>query len=171
MRDQPSSFSLENGPMPIKLSEWANIAEIIGGIAIVASLIFVGLEVSENTRMVRLTSDRALDQRNLALNVSVANNQGLADILTRGETDRGSLTPTEKMRFDNYCLSRFGGYENVVGNFVHGLVPQDEYEIWARHFKQRFGKPGYREFWLEYRLGYFDNFRTWADEQFGVQSE
>jgi len=46
----------------MKLSEWANVAEIFGGAAIIASLIFVGLEVRENTQVVKLTSDRALDQ-------------------------------------------------------------------------------------------------------------
>lgn len=74
----------------MKRSEWAHAAEIVGGAAIIASLIFVGLEVRENTQVVKLTSDRAIDQQNLALNVSVANNANLADILVRGEKDRGA---------------------------------------------------------------------------------
>ncbi len=37
--------------LKLKLSEWASVAEIIGGLAIVASLLFVGLEVRENTRV------------------------------------------------------------------------------------------------------------------------
>lgn len=152
----------------MKLSEWAHAAEIVGGAAIIASLIFVGLQVRENTQVVKLTSDRAIDQQNLALNVSVANNPDLADILVRGEMDRDSLTDTERARFDNYCFSRFGGYENVIGNFDQGFVPVEEYEVWSIHFKYRFDKPGYRQFWLEYRHGYFPIFRAWADEQYGV---
>ncbi len=44
----------------MKLAEWAQIAEIIGGAAIIASLVFVGIEVRENTLVVRAQSDRAI---------------------------------------------------------------------------------------------------------------
>ena len=138
---------------------------------VIASLIFVGLEVRENTQVITLNSDRAIDQQNLALNLAVSNSADLADILVRGELDRDSLTDAERARFDNYCFSRFGGYENVIGNFDQGFVPEEEYEVWSIHFKYRFDKPGYRQFWLEYRHGYFPKFRAWADEQFGVSTD
>ena len=152
----------------MKLSEWANIAEIIGGIAIIASLIFVGVQVRENTQVVKLTSDRALDQQNLALNLAVANDSELAEILTKGEVDRSSLTPAERTRFDNYCFSRFGAFENVIGNYAEGFVPEDEYEVWAVYFRNRLEKPGYREFWAEYRDGFFPTFRSWTDQLYGM---
>ena len=98
----------------MKLSEWAQVAEIVGGAAIIASLVFVGIEVRENTFVVRAQSDRAIDQQNVALNIVVAENADFAEILVRGEVDRGSLDPAELARFDNYCLARFGAYENVV---------------------------------------------------------
>ena len=154
--------------LKLKLSEWASVAEIIGGLAIVASLLFVGLEVRENTRVTMLTSDRALDQQNLALNLSITNSSDFAEILVRAEMNRDTLSEVERARFDNYCFSRFGGYENVVANFAEGFVSEGEYNVWAEHFKYRFDKPGYRQFWIEYRSGYFKRFRDWADEQFGI---
>jgi hypothetical protein len=81
----------------MKLSEWANVAEIIGGAAIIASLIFVGLEVRENTQVIKLTSDRALDQQNLVLNTAVAESHDLAEILVKGESDRDNLSAQEKI--------------------------------------------------------------------------
>ena len=93
----------------MKLTEWADIAEIFGGVAIIASLIFVGLEVQENTRVTILTSDRALDQQNMAINLAVINSADFADILVRGESNRDSLSAADRARFDNYCFSRFGG--------------------------------------------------------------
>jgi hypothetical protein len=152
----------------MRLEKYALIAEIFGGVAIVLSLIFVGLEVRENTRVTILTSDRSLDQQNLALNLAITNSADFAELLVRAELDRDSLTDEERARFDNYCFSRFGGYENVVANFAEGFVSDDEYNVWAEHFRYRFDKPGYRQFWIEYRSGYFSSFRAWADEQFGI---
>ena len=154
----------------MKLTEWADIAEIFGGAAIIASLIFIGVEVRENTRVTILTSDRALDQQNLVLNLAITNSADFADILVRAEFDRDSLTATERVRFDNYCLSRFAAYENVVANFGEGLIDDEDYDVWAALFKNRYGQPGYRQFWIEYRTVYFPKFRAWTDEQFGVSA-
>ena len=82
----------------------------------------------------------------------------------RAITERRGLNA----RFDNYCLSRFGAYENIVDDFAAGFIEDDDYDVWAGHFKYRFDKPGYRQFWIEYRSQYFANFRAWADEQFGI---
>jgi hypothetical protein len=154
----------------MKPSDWAHIAEVIGGVAIVASLIFVGLEVRENTQVTKLTLDRGIDQQNLALNLTLAQNSELADILVRAEMNRDSLTNAERIRFDNYCYSRFGAYENVVGDFSNGFITQEEYDVWITNFDFRFNKPGYRQFWIENRMGYFPAFRAWADERFGMTS-
>lgn len=153
----------------LKLSEMAHLAEIIGGIGIVASLIFVGMQVRENTLLIGVNSDQTVDTQNLALNVAVAESADLADILVRGEADRESLSDVEKKRFDNYSFSRFGSYENVVGIFERGLMTQSDFDIWSRHFNDRFNRPGYRQFWIEYRDGYFPEFRIWADIQFEIE--
>jgi len=155
----------------VKLSEWAHVAEVVGGVAIVASLIFVGLEVRENTSVARLTSDRAIDQQNLALNLAIAQSGDLAEILVRAVQDRDSLTEVELIRFDNYCFSQFGSYENIIGNFRADFITSEEYEIWTDLFNHRFNKPGYRQFWVEYRKVYFPEFRAWADEQFEIAAQ
>ena len=155
----------------MKLSEWAHIAEVTGAVAIVASLIFVGLEVQENTRVNRLTMDRTIDQQSIALNLLIAESPDLADILVKGELDRDNLTPAEQARFDNYCLSRFGSYENIVGDYYAGFVADVEFQLWAKHFEFRFDKPGYRQFWIAHRNVYFESFRHWGDERYGIEAD
>jgi hypothetical protein len=48
------------------LQDWASIAEIIGAVAIVMSLIYVAYEVRENTRALQATSRQALGDQDLA---------------------------------------------------------------------------------------------------------
>ena len=42
--------------MKLKLSDFANIAEVIGAVAVVVSLIYVGMQVNDSTRAVRAAS-------------------------------------------------------------------------------------------------------------------
>jgi hypothetical protein len=46
--------------MKIKLAEWASIAEIIGSVAIVISLIFVGFQISDGNRATRAATTQAI---------------------------------------------------------------------------------------------------------------
>jgi len=48
------------------LQDWASIAEIIGAVAIVLSLIYVAYELRENTRALQATSRQALGDQDLA---------------------------------------------------------------------------------------------------------
>jgi hypothetical protein len=155
----------------MKLSEWAHIAEVTGAVAIVASLIFVGLEVRENTQVTRLTMDRTIDQQSIALNLTVAQSADFADVLVRGELDRSSLSPADRARFDNYCLSRFGSYENIVGDFDAGFIADKEFQLWAEHFEFRFDRPGYRQFWIAHREVYFESFQQWGDARYGIEAD
>jgi len=43
----------ESTALKLKLAEWASIAEIIGAVAVIVSLIYVGLQVNDNTAAVR----------------------------------------------------------------------------------------------------------------------
>ena len=42
--------------MKLKLSEWANLAEIIGAFAVVVSLLYVGIQVNDSASAVRSAS-------------------------------------------------------------------------------------------------------------------
>lgn len=47
--------------MKLKLSDWASIAEVVGAIAIVISLIYVGVQVNDSTRGSVCHSKRNID--------------------------------------------------------------------------------------------------------------
>ena len=52
-QDEPNS---ENKSMKTKLSDIASVAEIVGAIAVILSLIYVGIQVNENASAVRSAS-------------------------------------------------------------------------------------------------------------------
>ena len=49
--------------MKEKLQEYALIAEIIGGIAIVASLLFVGVQINQNNKLIEASAMNASNER------------------------------------------------------------------------------------------------------------
>jgi len=115
-----------------KLQEYALIAEIVSAIAIVGSLIFVGLEIRQNTNAVFATSyDQLLaDQMDLRLRVADS-----------PEMLRGYSIFREEEVNDGAAL------ENEVGAYVNGAL----YQLYERaYFARNYGRLGDEE-WNRYR--------------------
>lgn len=85
--------------LKVRLQEYALIAEIIGGIAIVVSLIFVGFEVrqsaaetAQNTRAIEVAAYQDLIGQIIEINSHVMTDSEMMDIVQRGAD--GSINPT-----------------------------------------------------------------------------
>jgi hypothetical protein len=74
--------AVEEG-MRLRLSEWAHIAEIVGAAAAVASLVFVGFQLRENTREVRAATFQAVADTDLSLLQDLARSKELATTCLR----------------------------------------------------------------------------------------
>lgn len=53
--------------MKRSLSDWANLAEILGAMAIVISLVFVGLQISDGNRATRAATAQAASDQTMVL--------------------------------------------------------------------------------------------------------
>ena len=61
----------------LKLSEWANVAEISVSFIVVASLVYIGLEVNQNTQALQIDSYQSMNGYLLELDVAQASNEDL----------------------------------------------------------------------------------------------
>ena len=82
----------------LRLAEWASIAEVVGAVAVVVSLIYVGIQVSENTGAVLAANRQQLVGRAHTATISIATSPELAAAyakLAKGD----KLTPAEQMQY------------------------------------------------------------------------
>ena len=88
----------------LRLSDWASIAEVVGAAAVVISLIYVGLQIQENTVEVREANREQLISRAFAATGRVAANPGLAAAFAK-VTEGTALTPTESVQYSFFVRS------------------------------------------------------------------
>jgi len=69
------------------LSDLENLAEIVGAIAIVISLIYVGQELRDNTSAVKANSLQSIANSSSASMLAVVENGDFADIRLQGDQD------------------------------------------------------------------------------------
>ena len=112
------------------LQDWAAIGEIVGAMAVVASLVYLAIQIRQNTQQIaaRMEADR---QEALERNINAANrvrelmllHPDIASIYTRGRNSYISLAEAEKIRFDLLMRNVLSEFQASIARSV-ALDPQ-----------------------------------------------
>jgi hypothetical protein len=126
--------------------ELGALGEFIGSIAVVASLIYVGLQVRLNSNAIRAAS--VIETKQLASSVSaMLSAPGMADVYLSGLKNSSDLSPTDRVLFNSLMLTLFSSYEASFFQSYYGTIPADILDpINAQavfHLKRR----GVRQWW------------------------
>ena len=110
--------------------ELGAIGELVGGIAVIASLIFVGLQIRQNTRTTR--SSAQLDSARFwsEQNIRAALSSDIARIVEVGLTDESSLTEDEQRRLMFWISHHFFMVEALFHQWRSGELPEHS---WLPH--------------------------------------
>ena len=120
--------------MKLNLQDWSNVADVVSGVAIILTLIFLIVEVRENTDIVRAGAyDRNLDSLNdvkgiLAVNPQLAANYQAVD---RGEWN--DLSADDQFQIRVVFEMFFGVYEKTYFAKKYGHLGDTE---WNRIHRQ-----------------------------------
>ena len=82
----------------LRLTDWASIAEVVGALAVVISLIYVGMQVRDNTAEVRAANRQHLVRRAHTATIDIATSPELAAAFAKAASSE-ALTPTEQVQY------------------------------------------------------------------------
>ena len=142
------------------LSEWSSIAEIVGAVAVVVSLLFVTFSINKNTAMLETNAEREfLDAWRTTVQVPFYTNERLAEIQLKVHTGK-QLAPVEAKMWENFLRALFDTWFQYHGAHEKGQVSDQGWEeinaailtLWDR---ERMG-----EFWEKMGI-------HWAPTEFG----
>jgi hypothetical protein len=145
------------------LAEISQISQTLGSAAVVASLIFVGVQIRQNTKTTRAASHHAVSEALNQINLLWARNSEATRIWLLGISDRRALTPEDRWRFDSMvraylhvCETMFTQARLGAGDF--GIVTAE-----ANGIKTVFSSGGVREWWVENPFGFSLEFRQYVE--------
>lgn len=155
----------QNVDMQMSLSDLANLSQIIGALAVVGSLIFVGLEIRQNT----ITSRAATLQSNAAYwqdFFAMIGDPKYGKSYATGAAGKDELTGEEFGQFFFMCRAIFMGCENQHYQFRQGLIDQDAYRGYEATIREQIAAlPGVRALWSVVRHTYGHDFQQFFDKQ------
>jgi len=108
------------------LSTWASIAEIVSAVAIVASLIFVGLQIRQNNRTLEVDAYQARMQDISNSQTQVALSAELSEMLLRYRNGGVSaLTELEQYRTRLWYLGQIRRLQGQYYRYQRGFLDRD----------------------------------------------
>ncbi|MEJ2239650.1 MAG: hypothetical protein P8X82_15245 [Gemmatimonadales bacterium] len=148
----------------MKLERFALIAEIIGGLAVLIGLVFVGLELRQNTLAQRVTATQTLvaDYENAV--DRLANDQRSACIYVRGSNGLENLTGIERYQFFVMWFHLLRAAEQLHYYSLEGMVEPRIWRGFQRQLDEVVRYPGVRQYWELRRDWYSDEFQGFVDE-------
>lgn len=144
------------------LEDFYFISQIIAVFAIIGSLIFVGIQIRQNTRATRATSHHAVSNSLNDMNRMFAENGEVTRIWLAGQDDRQGLSPQDRWRFDSILRAYMHVCETMymqadIGTGDESIVRAEENGI-----REVLAHPGSREWWDENPFGFGTRFRDYV---------
>lgn len=116
----------------MKLSEWASLAEILSGVAVVITLIFLIVELRENTGVMRATAFERNIQSFIDSRRMMAQDPDLTRITMELRSHYQSMSPEDQLRARVWWQSNFLSYEKAYYAGAYGLLGASESERFTR---------------------------------------
>ena len=140
--------------------DWVRIAEGVASIAVIASLIYLALQVRQSNRVASASARHSISE--FALNMSLFHAEH-ADRLAKVHGD-GPLSDGDRL-FRWWChMQVFLHAETYYRHKELGLMPADHWNGYVRFVEGYLQTPGVVDFWADVGPSFSARFRAWVDQ-------
>ena len=160
--------------MSLKPSRFKLLAELASAIAVVVSLVFVGMEVRETARQTQLNTEalRLAAYQDLISQISDFNMALLDPVsaevylkVSDPEGDWDAMSPLEQNQGDRILFLLVRHADMAFYQYEEGLLSEERLASAVRPFTADLEAPIYRRFWDRVKGNFVPSFQAYIDSQ------
>lgn len=143
------------------LEQASYFSQVIGAVAVLASLVFVGLQIRQNTRTQKMVAVDSLAAAIAAINVPAIDSPALGEALSKATQDWGAATREQRIIAHYFLFSFFKLAENAWYQQRARVLDQSQWSGWASGARMFYHSPGVRTaWWPRRRQSYSPEFQS-----------
>ena len=142
------------------LAAWG---EFIGGIGVIASLIYLASQIRQNSRLLRAATTSATTQTRISWIALPAQDPELTRIFYGGLADLDSLPETDRRRFELLMTSQFTGNLQEYEFNREGIGSPGTWEQTKMGLHWQLSQAGGQQWWRQWSRVYPQDFREFVD--------
>ena len=140
------------------------IAELLGAVAVVASLIYLATQIRQSTRATQGASLEFISKLSIDFLVQVASDAETASIFRRGLTESEQLNADELLRFDMLIFAVLESLDATLAQRDRGMHTDADFQKWDKVIGDYMAHPGVRSFWSRSSENFSPAFRQYVAE-------
>ena len=147
----------------MKLQDFASVAEIVGGVAVIVSLIYVGLQVNDNTAAIRSAAASDATEAMQSWYLEMGSNRQASDIWFNAMTSREPLPTLDEFQFMLSMHAVLLGMQNSYLLSKEGTLDAEFREAVTTAIVAVKDLPGMGRFWRQRRGLFHAGFAEYVD--------
>lgn len=144
----------------MEVQDLGAIGEIIGAVAVVASLLYLAVQIRQSSRIAKAATTQALLGYSAQMNTAAAGD--VAPVMAKVLGDQ-ELTAEESYRYFAYMLAAFAQAWQAHHQYVNGMLEREVFEAYERRTLSFMARPSGREFWTRNRFRFSTSFCDYVD--------
>lgn len=139
------------------------LAEVVGAIGVIVSLIYLAIQIRQNTRSQKMQNYQELVMSVANFAESLGRDASSSRIFWKGLSQPEAITSGEAGQLSLLLISFFRKYENVFQHNRQNFLTEEDWEEWSHNMRRLFWLPGVQQWWPAWRDAYHPDFREFLE--------
>jgi hypothetical protein len=135
----------------MSLEQASDLSQVVAAVAVLASLVFVGLQIRQNTRSQRVVAVNSLAAAIAAINVPAMESPALGEALSKVFKDWDSATREQRIVAHYFLFSFFKLSESAWYQRRSEVLDEQQWLGWETLVRWTYHSDGVRNGWWPYR--------------------
>lgn len=153
------------------IMELGAIGELVSGVAVIGSLLYVGIQVRQSNQIATNTAAQTFRQLNNEFIRELCSDASQFKLYLEGLSDRRSLSTEDRIRFDMMLMQMFRTAESQYLEYRDGHMSAEIWESYFRSLVIIMRQPGARASWNHLKEQMIARFASHIDDTVLAQVE
>jgi hypothetical protein len=177
LQEEPRTFGAEE-ETTVTLQDLGNLGEFVGALGVIASLLYLALQIRQGSRQIRENTNSVLGsvenenaRGSSEFLQSLAERPQLARVWRMGLSEPAKLTQDEGAQFALLMGAAFYRLEGPFRQYKRGLLSEDSWEPWERLIRRYLHSPAVLGWWSRRDVPFAPSFIEYVDSRIPASSD
>ncbi len=113
----------------MSLEQLSYLAQIVGSLGVIFSLVFVGLQIRQNTAALQRNEHNSTMAQWTVVRMAIAENRDLAEFMTTGLSGEQKLDAADQLRLEQFLQEHAWAAFHIWDRTQRGVFPKGTFEL------------------------------------------
>jgi hypothetical protein len=115
----------------MSIEQLSYLAQIVGSVGVVVSLIFVGLQIKHNTGALQRNEHNSTMAQWTVIRMAIARNRDIAELMTGGLHGESAIDAADQLRLEQMLAEHVWASFHIWDRTQRGVFPKGTFELTA----------------------------------------